>query len=1247
MKRAIVYRKLPIACVLLLPLAAAAAPDRITRTVDAGRTRTVAGARHRLAQPQFDRGAVDPAMEMNYLTLLVRPSATQQAEMERLLADQQNPASPLFHRWLTPEEYGDRFGLSAGDVARVEAWLRSQNLTVEATARGRNWIAFSGNAGQVSRALHTPIHRFQKDGETHFANTADPAVPEALADVVAGFLGLNDFYLKSMAVPVPPDYTAGATHFLTPADFTTIYDLAPLYQAGIDGSGQSIAVVGESGVLLSDLQAFRKRYQLPPHDPVLIPYTGTDPGINGAQVEGNLDLEWAGAIAPSATVYYVYGPNPFTAIVSAVNLDVAPVISVSYGACEIDFSDTYYRSIAQQANAQGITILAASGDSGAAGCDSQESEPLATRGRMVDFPAVLPEVTGVGGTQFVEGGGNYWSPTNSAAYGSALSYIPEAAWNESSTAGLGSGGGGASQFYAKPGWQSGPGVPADAARDVPDVALSAAVHDAYFITYQGLNAGVGGTSASAPSMAGLIALLNQYQVMNGFQAQPGLGNINPQLYRLSQSAPNGFHDITAGNNIAACAQASPDCLTGSFGYAAGPGYDLATGLGSVDANLLVTQWHAQTSGVTVTLSVNAPQVTMNDTITATATVAAAAGAGTPTGSVSFNASGVALGSVALAASGGQNTAVLAFPAALAGPGGFVLTAIYSGDGTFSNGGATQTIRVSIPSQVTSLLVSGPNTVWPNQDALGLSWQASFTLREMGGAPGLITGFTIDGTSQPLAQYFPSTEITANGALTTTVVFRNLAAPLTRTFAFTGTDAAGQPWTRQLAVRFFPLPPGTRFSLTATPPVVTGNAANSSCPWAVLLHVSDLGGYLTLINALRVGGVDLSAQIPAIFGTTRLDAWGDVQGTVCFSGLTTPASDTILVTLSGLSQQTNVVFVATPSNAATLGAAPASISLAATATQPGQAVLNVSLGDATQPWTASIFPANRSTAWLSASRLSGTGPGPITLTASGAGFEPGVYRATIVLQSPNAVPQTVSVPVMFVLGGSSTTSIAAAVNAATYKATASAGMILSVFGANLANTTAFGSGSPIAFSTAGVSATVNGLAAPVLFASSNQLNVLVPYEAGAGPGVLGVNNNGQIAGFPLQISAAAPGIFADGNGNLAPIATAAAGDTVTLYVTGTGDVTPALKTAYAPAAALPAALLPRPAQPLSVAVGGAPVLLQSVALAPGQFGVTKVTFTLPASIPLGPQPVVVTVGGSASPPVNLTVQAAVLSTMVVP
>jgi uncharacterized protein (TIGR03437 family) len=1229
--------------VVLFSAALAAAPlDRVTRRVDTGRTRAIAGGVPRSAQPAIDRGAVDAAMRMEYMVLMTSLSGAQQAELDRLLADQQNPSSSEYHRWLTPEEFGARFGLSPADYSKVVAWLTAEGFTVNQTARGRNWVAFSGTAGQVSRSLETPIHRLEADGEAHFANTADPSVPEALWDVIGGFIGLDDFGLRPFARKTQPLYNSGSRHYLAPEDFATIYNVAPLYQAGFDGTGQSIAVVGQSNVLLSDIRTFRTRYRLPANDPVFALYGGSDPGYTSSEIEGDLDLEWAGAVAPKAKLYYIYGVSAFTAMVTAVNANLAPVVTVSYGNCEAGYRPTYYRSIAQQANAQGITILNSSGDSGAAGCDQQGAEPFATRGRMVDFPAVLPEVTGVGGTQFVSDG-SYWAASNSASYGSALSYIPEAAWNESDSSGLISSGGGASLLYAQPAWQSGPGVPADGVRHVPDVSLAASVGTPYVIVAEGVNVGVGGTSASAPSLAGILALINQYQVAKGFQTQAGLGNINPRLYRLAETAPAVFHDVITGDNVVPCAQGSPDCLTGSFGYPAGAGYDLATGLGSVDANALATQWNTAARGVSVSLLANVSRASLNDVVYLTALVNPASGGGTPTGTVAFSAKGVPLGSSGLTARGDQGMAAdLAFPAYLLGTGTATLVAEYSGDAAFNTGGAERYLQVTIPAGAAAIVPTWPNTVWPSTpDAQGLLWQTTLSLREAAGVPALITGFTIDGQAQPLDRYFPSPAIPASGTVSTMVVFRNLAAPVTRKFGFTGVDASSNPWSREVTVTYLPPAASADFSLTATPMVVAQVlSASPDCQWPVEVRIDELGGYRGTLSALLAGGVDLSANIATIFGTTRLDAWGSLRGVVCFSGVSTPGSSLIEVDLSsGVAHDLTVNFAGPTASATKLSITPAAISLAASdAQQSPQATLTIDTGGSAQPWTASIFPANRAAAWLTASKLAGAGAGQIVLSASGAGFEPGTYGAVVVIQSEGTAPQSVTVPVMFVLGPNlSRMTIGAVANAASYQPIACPGMTLAVFGSNLATSSSSVSGNPVPYATAGVSATVNGVAAPVLYVSPNQVNIQVPYEVGAGPAVLGIRNNGDVAGFAFQLAPAAPGIYSttDATGNLldkeefSPLAA------VSLLVSGVGEISPAIKTAYSPSTAASANSM-KPVLPLSVTVGGVPAIVQSASLALGQPGTAQVTFLVPAAGASGPQPVVITVGGVASQPVTITV-----------
>ncbi|MGC2111035.1 MAG: S53 family peptidase, partial [Candidatus Korobacteraceae bacterium] len=328
----------------------------------------------------------------------------------------------------------------------------------------------------------------------------------------------------------------------------------------------------------------------------------------------NLDLEWSGAVARNAKLIYVNSQNAlFDSLQYAVDQNLAPVISISYGDCEANFSSSDISTLthlAQQGNAQGQTLVASSGDSGAADCDysSDPNHPVksATHGYAVDVPASLPYVTAMGGSEFSEGNDQgatqYWSGTNNSDQGSALSYIPETAWNDTATDHfLSAGGGGVSTLFLKPAWQTGPGVPNDGHRDLPDISLtSSADHDGYLICSQSscvngyrksnnLLTVIGGTSAAAPTFAGLVTLLVQ-------QTNDRQGNVNPFLYGLVASAANAFHDITTGNNKVPCTQGSKDCpASGEIGYDAGPGYDLATGLGSVDAGALAAAWDGPTN----------------------------------------------------------------------------------------------------------------------------------------------------------------------------------------------------------------------------------------------------------------------------------------------------------------------------------------------------------------------------------------------------------------------------------------------------------------------------------------------------------------------------------------------------------------------------------------------------------------------------------------------------------------------------
>src|SRR5215469_349168 len=427
-----------------LPWLAAAQQSRITARIDNAKRITLSGHLHPKALPQNDQGAVDPSMVLDRVTLALQPTPAQQADLDKLLAEQQDSASPNYHKWLTPEQFADRFGASQADIDQVVAWLKSQSLNVISVARGRNDITVSGTAAAVQNAFRVELHRYRVNGESHFANASEPSVPAAFDHLIGSIRGLNNFRLKPASrsrLILPnaskPQYNSGACggHCLAPEDVATIYNIKPLYNNGLDGSGQKLAIVGQSDIILSDIQTFRSTFNLPPINlqQVLVPGS-PDPGISsGDEGESDLDLEASGAVAPNANIIFVYSNDVVSSLEYVIDQNLAPVVGMSYGDCEAAYSQSEasrMRSLAQKANAQGITWLAASGDNGATDCYG-DTFPGANSMASVDLPASIPEVTGIGGTEFNEGSGNYWNATNDANGGSAMSYIPETSWNDS------------------------------------------------------------------------------------------------------------------------------------------------------------------------------------------------------------------------------------------------------------------------------------------------------------------------------------------------------------------------------------------------------------------------------------------------------------------------------------------------------------------------------------------------------------------------------------------------------------------------------------------------------------------------------------------------------------------------------------------------------------------------------------------------------------------------------------------------
>ncbi len=1183
------------------------------------------------AIPVNDAGPADAAMPVEYATVFLRPAPG----LELFLAEQQNPSSPDYHRWLTPEQFGERFGVSANDLAQLTAWLEAEGLTVKDIARGRLWITFSGSAVQMSRAFHTEIRRYRVNGVNHFANASALSVPAAFESVIAAVDGLHDFtpepFYRMLPESAGPRLTSGNSHYLAPDDIATIYDIAPLYATGIDGVGQKVAVIGQTDVDLADIRAFRTRFGLAVNEPQILLY-GPDPGTSAIDLgEADLDLEWTGAVARNAFIIYVNSRNVFLSAQYAVDQNLAPVMTLSYGSCELTANDTL-QSVARQASAQGITWMVSSGDSGAATCDVHSPIPQASKGPTVSYPASIPEVTAVGGTQFDDSTGPWWAASNRANFASALSYIPEKVWNQSlDNNRLEGGGGGVSSLFPKPAWQTGPGVPADGQRDIPDISFTAATHDPYEIYSAGAVRLVGGTSASSPVFAGIVALLNHSLARVNPASAVGVGNINPALYRLAQSTTDVFHDTTVGDNKVPCLQSSPGCVNGLVGFSATPGYDAATGLGSLDVANFIKEWNLGTASTT-SLAASPASYAITDKVTLTAAVSGSGAV--PTGTVTFVSNDISLGTVALSPGKDAASASLTVDGTVLAGGNGVAGALYSGDAAFTASTGSATLSLKAPSTGSFLIPSvTPNPV----HQVGSSWPYTIQLTEKAGVATRVTAFTVNNVNNLSAISNPN--IIANGSFTTSLAGSNLSVPLNRVFHFEGMDADGTTWKRDLTVPFLG-PEGTHvnpsISLFVTPSVAQQNTnADPSCQWSQQVTVQENSGYEVNLSSLLAGSTSFTGTLSRIFGTTRLSPLGLLTGAVCFGAGTAPQTKNYSVI--GVSENGSLLTATAPSSLAAPAASPANLSVSSTSISLDSGntsgKLDVAFDTGTPSWTATILPAFQK--WLTLSASSGKGSASLTLTASAAGLSNGVYNAILSISSMDAAPQAIQVPVVFVVGASATTIISGVGNAASGDRQFAPGQLAAVYGTGLAPGTVVASIQPLPLTLSGVSATVNGVSAPLWFISPGQINLQIPYETSAGPAVLGINNNGQVSAFNLQISPTAPGFFAL-DGNLVPFSSAAPGQTIFGFITGDGDVTPTLATGATPAAGTSLARLPVSRLPLTVMVGGEPATVVFNGIVNGLIGVTQVNFTVPADLKPGVQPVVVSVGGVPGTPVNLTI-----------
>ncbi len=750
--------------------------SRIVDVVDDSVRVTIPKSTHPLAKPAFEISPLSGDTTLQRMILVLEGSPDQEHQARTLLDSQQTKGSPDYHRWLTPEEFGQKFGPSAEDIQQVTNWLRQHGFTIGNIAKSGRWIEFSGTAAQVETAFQTQMRQYLFAGNLHAANATNVSIPAALAPVVHGVASLHNFFKKPMIShfsgvrrseqgPLvragnPEFSTAKGNHFLTPADFATIYDINPLLST-INGAGQTIAIVARSNISLNDVSTFRQTFGLIPNSTTVI-LNGPDPGdVPGDDIEAILDTEWSGAVAPGANIDVVVSSS--TLISDGVDLssmfivdnNLAPIMSVSFGQCEQLLGGTensFFNSLWQQAAAQGISVFVSAGDDGAAGCDdpNDPTNKPASGGLAVSGLASTAFNTAVGGTEFNETvngntAANFWNASNGKGFESAKGYIPEMVWNESCDPtvpnspcaqtgfSLFAGSGGASNFQpSKPSWQSLSitGMPNDNKRDLPDVSLTAAGHDGYLICFQEdptvactvsngtlvQAAVVGGTSASSPSFAGIMALINQK--LNGRQ-----GLANYVLYSLAKSevfsscnsssrttpgTPNSciFSDITAGNNGVPGNDITNQPTTGAIGFPSVTGFDLATGLGSVDANNLATHWTSTFSGSQTTLTVTNPalvsgtlQITHGQPVSVTIQVQKMAGGAGPTGNAALvtSAPGPVAGSnITVGAGSLDNTGTFMGMFSNLPGGSYNLTAHYAGDGTF---GASDSM--TIPAVITA------------------------------------------------------------------------------------------------------------------------------------------------------------------------------------------------------------------------------------------------------------------------------------------------------------------------------------------------------------------------------------------------------------------------------------------------------------------------------------------------------------------------------------------------------------------
>jgi trimeric autotransporter adhesin len=952
---------------------------------------TLRGNVHPLAVARLDRGEVAVSEPTGRIMLVLRRSAAQQQSLKEYLASLQSAASPNYHKWLTPTQFGKLYGPADADLQTIETWLQSYGFRIDKVPQARNFIQFSGNMGQVQSAFHVSMHTFVVNGKQYYANVNDPQIPAALAPVVAGIARLNSFHPQSHAVSAGTGRYDAVTHtfqpqltlfgsggqpylFVDPADAATIYDTpnatlnANYSGTTYDGTGVSIGIAGDSDFTAQDVvnyrEAFLNETAATANAPTVV-IDGNDPGINGDETEALLDTEVSGGIAPNASIYFYTSANTdlqaglFLAILRAIDDNTVSILSISFGECESDLGaagNALVLEATQQAAAQGISVAVSAGDNGSAGCDDQDAETQAQYGLAVNGLAASPYVVAVGGTDFDvlsnnfttyvqdQNGSGQLSSGSSPYYRTALSYIPEEPWNDSTQFNLNiasnqplteegstniiAGGGGASSVYAKPSFQAAL-TPADSSRDLPDVSFLAGngLYDASWVVCADGNcqtangalangatvSGVGGTSAAAPAFAGMLALVEQ-------KAESRLGQADYVLYQLASTQYSTvFHDETTGDNSVVCQSGTSGCGSNNFmtGYNAGADYDQTTGLGSVDAAQLVNNWGGvPLTSTTTSLNINGSTAAVNVAHGTKLTFNVAVTPSSVTGVAGLvDTANEVLG-------GPQNDGQLAIPltggvgsASYNGlPGGtYTVYARYGGDASDASSNSTPVINVTISPEAstTALKVNAYSAAPPNapignlsaipygsfiaadasiygaaEGASGTQGIATGTVNLIDGSTALASGIPV--SSANVANYMLPNPNVAGSQTAFSVGNHNLTA------AYSG-DASYNPST-SAAVPFTIVKGSTQVS-----PSLSSTSINSESSTTITVNV-----FTGSLGAFPTGSITLTANGSTLATITGLtDAYSLSTGTVVAAGLATingsqlvGGSNTITATYSG-------------------------------------------------------------------------------------------------------------------------------------------------------------------------------------------------------------------------------------------------------------------------------------------------------------------------------------------------------------